>query len=101
MTISTMWNQIYESVRGVNPVKVEPVDLPEGPSRMGEITSLLLRLALSAGLSLVLGKILLDMMDPTRKEKKAAEKRVSCLTCSLPHVCYKSQGLSPFWVRSV
>ncbi|XP_078317022.1 outer mitochondrial transmembrane helix translocase-like [Crassostrea virginica] len=75
MTISTMWNQIYESVRGVTPVKVEPVDLPEGPSRMNEITSLLLRLALSAGLSLVLGKVLLDMMDPTRKEKKAAEKR--------------------------
>lgn len=69
---------MYESVKAVTqPVKVEAVDVPQAPSKMTEFTSLLLRLALSAGLSLVLGKILLDMMDPTRKEKKSAEKRVN------------------------
>lgn len=69
---------MYESVKAVTqPVKVEAVDVAQAPSKMTEFTSLLLRLALSAGLSLVLGKILLDMMDPTRKEKKSAEKRVN------------------------
>lgn len=69
---------MYESVKAVTqPVKVEAVDVPQASSKMSEVTSLLLRLALSAGLSLVLGKILLDMMDPTRKEKKSAEKRVN------------------------
>lgn len=76
MSVSGLWNQVYESMKAVTqPVKVEAVDVPQAPSKMTEFTSLLLRLALSAGLSLVLGKILLDMMDPTRKEKKAAEKR--------------------------
>lgn len=78
MSVSGLWNQVYESVKAVTqPVKVEAVDVPQAPSKMTEFTSLLLRLALSAGLSLVLGKILLDMMDPTRKEKKSAEKRVN------------------------
>lgn len=78
MSVSGLWNQVYESVKAVTqPVKVEAVDVPQASSKMSEVTSLLLRLALSAGLSLVLGKILLDMMDPTRKEKKSAEKRVN------------------------
>lgn len=78
MSVSGLWNQVYESVKAATqPVKVEAVDVAQAPSKMTEFTSLLLRLALSAGLSLVLGKILLDMMDPTRKEKKSAEKRVN------------------------
>lgn len=95
MSVSGLWNQVYESVKAVTqPVKVEAVDVPQAPSKMTEFTSLLLRLALSAGLSLVLGKILLDMMDPTRKEKKSAEKRVNsntdtytyfvCIYCVMP-----------------
>lgn len=80
---------MYESVKAVTqPVKVEAVDVPQASSKMSEITSLLLRLALSAGLSLVLGKILLDMMDPTRKEKKSAEKRVNSNDDTLPSNLY-------------
>lgn len=89
MSVSGLWNQVYESVKAVTqPVKVEAVDVPQAPSKMTEFTSLLLRLALSAGLSLVLGKILLDMMDPTRKEKKSAEKRVNSNTDTCTYILY-------------
>lgn len=89
MSVSGLWNQVYESVKAVTqPVKVDAVDVPQAPSKMTEFTSLLLRLALSAGLSLVLGKILLDMMDPTRKEKKSAEKRVNSNTDTCTYILY-------------
>lgn len=110
MSVSGLWNQVYESVKAVTqPVKVEAVDVPQAPSKMTEFTSLLLRLALSAGLSLVLGKILLDMMDPTRKEKKSAEKRVNSNTDTymyfvciyiLRHAC-RGHPLSPGYSDSV
>ncbi|XP_062597512.1 outer mitochondrial transmembrane helix translocase-like [Saccostrea cucullata] len=77
MSISELWTRVTDSISkaSIQPVRVEHQVEQVPPSRMSEFTSLLIRLALSAGLSLVLGKILLDMMDPTRKQKKEAEKR--------------------------
>ncbi|XP_061175089.1 outer mitochondrial transmembrane helix translocase-like [Saccostrea echinata] len=77
MLISELWTRVTDSISkaSIQPVRVEHQVEQVPSSRMSEFTSLLIRLALSAGLSLVLGKILLDMMDPTRKQKKEAEKR--------------------------
>jgi hypothetical protein len=74
MSLSELWSQVSGSISKATsqPVKVET----QVPGRMNEFTSLLIRLAISTGLSIALGKVLMDMMDPTRKEKKEAKKRV-------------------------
>ncbi|XP_048761548.1 outer mitochondrial transmembrane helix translocase-like isoform X2 [Ostrea edulis] len=73
MSLSELWSQVSGSISKATaqPVKVEA----QVPTKMNEFTSLLIRLAISTGLSIALGKVLMDMMDPTRKEKKEAKKR--------------------------